>query len=98
MFGYQLDFPVSLVLGQPQHLYRQIARALAEVFLYVNRRHWKLMNDLVETPFEDWERQQGSKVTEAACEKKWDKLLAEYTRACDPELAQILHGWGGETP
>jgi hypothetical protein len=94
MFGYQLDFPVSLVLGQPQHLYRQIARALAEVFLFVNRRHWKLMNDLVDTPYERWEREKGSRATEAACEKKWDELLAEYTRASDAEAAKILDGWG----
>ena len=98
MCGYQLDFPISLVLGQPQHLYRQIARTLAQVFLFVNRRHWKLMNDLVETPYERWEHEKGSRATEAACDKKWDALLAEYTRACEPELAQILHGWGGETP
>jgi hypothetical protein len=97
-YGHQLDFPVSLVLGQPQHLYRQIARALAEVFMVVTRRENKLMKDLVDTPFECWEREKGSRATEAACEKKWDALKAEYTRVSDAEAAKILEGWGGETP
>jgi hypothetical protein len=98
MFGHQLDFPVSLVLGTPQHLYRQIARAVAEVFLFVTRRQNKLMNDLVETPYQRWEHEKGSRATEATCDKKWNELLAEYTRASDAEAAKIVDGWGGETP
>jgi Transposase IS66 family len=59
---------------------------------------WVPQTSSADTPFDRWEREKGSRATEAACDKKWDELLAEYTRASDAEAAKILDGWGGETP
>jgi hypothetical protein len=91
--GHQLDFPAALVLGQPDRLAGEIARALAQVLMLANRRHWRLIIDLIEDPLKRWERQQGRKVTDTARDQKLDELEAEYVGVYESEVAQILRRW-----
>jgi len=95
-FGNVLDFPVSLVAGQSHRLAFQIARTLAQALRYATRAHWRLVNQLIERPLDRWERQQRARVTDTARNKKLDILEAEYLRAYESEMAQIIRRWGLE--
>jgi hypothetical protein len=96
--GHEMNFPVALVVEQPHRLPLVIARTLAQVFMLATRRHWRLVVSKIEEPLARWERSQGARVTEAARDERLDVLEAEYLRAHEAEVAQVLRRWGLQGP
>jgi hypothetical protein len=94
--GFEMTFSTRLVLEHPNRLPYEITRVLAAAFLYASRRHWGLIQELIERPLERWERQQGARATGAARDRKLDALEAEYLRVSGIEMEQILRRWGVE--
>jgi hypothetical protein len=92
--GSRLNFPFSLVVEQPALLPFVIARALAEVSRYASRRHWALIQELIEEPLARWERRQGKRIDDARRDAKLDRLERAHQQAYEKEIAAILDGWG----
>jgi hypothetical protein len=93
-FGFELTFPASLVLGQPECLHREISFALAQTLRCATRQHWALVLSMLEEPMARWERRRRGQATEEECDRKWDALLKPYLRAYQQEVTQILRRWG----
>jgi hypothetical protein len=92
--GHELNFPAALVLEQPNGLAPVIARALAQVYRFASRRHWRLVLEAVEEPLALWEKQQGNEAGDAARDQKLDALEGEYLRRYEAELRELLGRWG----
>lgn len=90
--GHQLNFPISLVTDE--RLPTVIARALARVYLYASREHWRLVMELIEEPLAKWESQEGKTATEASHAKKVDALEKAFLRKHDLALARVMKRWG----
>lgn len=95
--GHELTFPDSLAADHPDRPRAVIARALALVMRLANRRHWQLVQELIQVPLEAWERSRG-RVSDAARDRKLDVLEKPYLRAYEAEVREILSRWGFAEP
>ena len=69
---------------------------MAGVHRYVSRQHWGLVLEVIEEPFDLWERQQGADAADDLRERKLDELEAEYLRRFTARIDQITGLWGVE--
>jgi hypothetical protein len=89
-----MNFPIALVVEQPDRLPLVIARTLAQVHRFATRRHWRLVQEMIEEPLALWESQRGAEVSDAARDQKLDALEGEYVRRSEAELRELLGWWG----
>jgi hypothetical protein len=94
--GMEINFPASLVVGQPLRLVEEVARALAGVHRLATREHWSLILEQIDEPFDLWEGQEGADATDDRWDKKLDELEAEYLRRFRARIGQIIQTWGIE--
>ena len=97
-WGTQITFPASLVVARPRRLVGEIARTMAQAFRLATREHWGLIQTVIEEPLELWEREQGTRATEAKRDKKVNALETEYVEKYEASVIEIVRGWGLGTP
>src|SRR5262249_7899460 len=91
--GHELVFPTSVVTGGSDRLPPVIARTLALALRYATSRHWGLILERIEDPFERWQKRRGKNVDESPRDAKLDRLEVDYRAAYEAEIAGILGGW-----
>jgi hypothetical protein len=93
-YGRVLVIPAWIAAEEPERLPAELARLLASVHLIADGTQWKLESEMVEEPFEAWERAHGDRATEAQWDAQNDRLFAAYSHKMETEVARVLHGWG----
>ncbi len=97
-FGRIMSFPMSLVEAPTDHLTREIARSLAQVYRFESRAHYALILDALDDPLAEWERAQRSRIRPSRREQKLRALEQEYRRQYAAQMAEILGRWGFDEP
>jgi hypothetical protein len=92
--GRVLVIPAWIAGEEPERLPAELARLLANVYLIANGTQWGLESNMLEEPFEAWERAHGDRATEAEWDAQNDRLFAAYSRKMETEVTRVLHGWG----
>ena len=93
-FATELRFPADLVTGDPSALSAGIARILAMAYRVAIREHWDLVIKMVEDPMDRWEARQGAERSEAAAEKKHERLVKAYMPKYEAQIESLLDRWG----
>jgi hypothetical protein len=96
--GCALTFPDVLLVGEPEHLQYAIARALAQVHRYAAGEHYSLEEQMIDDPYEAWERRPGRRTGQRKRDAKLEELQREYQRAYDSAVAAVLTRWGFRLP
>jgi hypothetical protein len=92
--GHELTFSIALATESPAGLPHAVARALAQVCLFVSRGYWALVEERFEQPLDRWERLHGKKATDASRLAKEAAVEKEFLKAYEAEVAGVLSGWG----
>jgi len=92
--GLVLNFPASLTHPPQAHLLPwEIASALARAYMWASREQWRLLDEVLDTPFDTWERAQGDEITEEDRDGKWADLAAEYDRQYQVLWEGLMDKW-----
>jgi hypothetical protein len=96
-FGFELNFPISLIACNADRLGYEIARALAMVYRFANRAYWGLVLSMMEEPMAQFEKSH-PEISEAALDKKYAALEREHLKVYEEQVALLLRGWRIEEP
>lgn len=92
--GNMYLFPQPMLWNDPAQLRMEIATVLAWTFRVATRRRWELAIEIVEKPYEEWEKRQKGKASHDRRDRKLDALEAQHLRAYHAEMAELLGRWG----
>jgi hypothetical protein len=96
--GCALIFPDVLLAGEPERLQFAIARALAQVSRYATGEHYSLEEQMIDDPYEAWERRPGRRSGQRKRDAKLEELQREYQQAYDSAVVAVLTRWGFTSP
>jgi hypothetical protein len=91
----RLNFTLAEVLETPGDLPSEIATALARVLL-ADRRHWELVEEIIEAPMRRWEKRHGKEIGDPEHDAKLDKLEQAHHKVYVREVGLIVRRWGFE--
>ncbi len=93
-FGLALHFQASWTRrANSRYLPCAIACLLARVLPYATGQSFRWDLELIETPYERWEKEQGGDVSEEACDLKWRELWKECLRHVRSARRGLLKTW-----
>ena len=92
--GHELVFPLAIIDYSPSDAAREIARTLAQVYMYASRQHWRLIVDQIEKPLSDWEHGRVRAISDRSRDKKADQLEQGFLRVYETEIRFLLDRWG----
>src|ERR1700722_3123625 len=92
--GYELNFPLALIVDHADRLCYEIARTLAMVFRLAPGAHGELVMSMVEKPLDQWEKQHGA----PAPKRKQDALEKKYVKVFEEQVALQVRAWGIDGP
>jgi hypothetical protein len=93
-FGYQLCFPVSVILIDPSQLPLTIADVLGQIHLLASEIYSQLYCEYALDPLDEWESKMGPGVSHEESYQKLEKLEEKFAVQYSAALARELRRWG----